>query len=445
MKHILLILLFFSSLVAQNLDTNSTAQNQEENIKNAIEVIESKENNATESAAALPPDEPIVVNDTSGLSDDEVRDVAEQADTANKKKKVSVDEVIDAMDNSGKIDLSKIQSEWEDMSPTPKKYDWVQTKSGEWFKGSIKGLYDDELEFDSKEIGEYTFDFDDVKSIKSFNIISVNIENVAEFTGVVRFKDDEITIIQGDKKFTFPRAQVISLAPDGELERHNWSGKISLSFDGRSGNKKQFDYVAKANVKRRTSTNRLLLDYLGRISERDGVRTSDDHRINQSYSTYITRYFFLTPIFSEYYQDSFQNIANQITVGSGLGYTILDDKIFEWDISAGPALLYTEFENVTDNESRYVTSPSLEVNNYFKYNLTTITDIKYSYKFSFTDQRSGRYKHHMILTFENELTSWLDIDVSGVWDYIHNPEEKSDGTIPLKNDFQLLLGLGVDF
>jgi hypothetical protein len=51
----------------------------------------------------------------------------------------------------------------------------------------------------------------------------------------------------------------------------------------------------------------------------------------------------------------------------------------------------------------------------------------------------------MLLTFENALTSWLDLDITGVWDYILSPQEASDATTPDSNDFQILIGLGVEF
>jgi hypothetical protein len=66
---------------------------------------------------------------------------------------------------------AKKRVRWEDLFPTPIKSDWIETKSGEWFRGKIKGLYNDALEFDSDELGVHTFDFDDIKMIKSYQIL----------------------------------------------------------------------------------------------------------------------------------------------------------------------------------------------------------------------------------------------------------------------------------
>jgi len=64
---------------------------------------------------------------------------------------------------------------------------------------------------------------------------------------------------------------------------------------------------------------------------------------------------------------------------------------------------------------------------------------------TFTDQYSGTYKHHMVASLENELLSWLDFDITGVWDYIAEPAPNANGVTPKRRDYQLLVGLGVDF
>ena len=51
----------------------------------------------------------------------------------------------------------------------------------------------------------------------------------------------------------------------------------------------------------------------------------------------------------------------------------------------------------------------------------------------------------MIFKLENELTGWLDLDITGIWDHISLPEKREDHTAPLSNDYQVLVGLGVEF
>ena len=334
---------------------------------------------------------------------------------------------------------------WEDQTPKTNGYDWVKTKSGEWFKGRIKAMYDEELEFDSDEIGIYIFDFDDVKYIKSHKPVNVNIEGVAAVSGIMRYDGDKIRIIQGDKEYDFTREQIVSFAPSGDLERNFWSGKVTLSLDQRSGNKNQFDFTSQVNLKRRTDATRLQLNYLGRVSSLESEDTANDHRLTETFDVYITKRFFWTPLFSEYYTDKFQNIDTQITASTGLGYTVVDKRKLKLDISGGPGIVYTTYDTVEAGEKKSANSLSFETRIRFDYEVTKKNDIIYDYKFTFADDNAGAYKHHMILSLENELTSWLDLDFSFIWDHIQKPTELSNGTVPFKDDYQMLIGLGIEF
>jgi len=390
-----------------------------------------QENNSTQGDfVELPADDLVTVEDTSGLSEDEVRQVAKKIDKQEKKKKI-------------KKAPNKIR--WEDLSPTPIKYDWVQTKSGEWFKGVIKGMYDDKLEFDSDEVGLYTFDFDDVKRIKSYHIISVNVGNLASIVGILRLNGDKVTIIQGDNKYDFHKDDIVSFAPDAEIEKLYWSGKITLSVDIRSGNINQADYSAQANIKRRTAISHFSFDYLGRISSKEHKEIANDHRFNQKYDRYITKNFFWTPLFSEYYTDKYKNITAQITVGSGIGYTVINTKKTFWSISGGPAVIYTQFATVKYGSNSCDYSPAIEFSTKLEQELNAITDFTYDYKLTFSDRQAGRYKHHMIFKFENELLSWLDLDITAIWDYVADPQIESSGVVPKRSDYQLLFGFGIEF
>ncbi len=425
----LLTLLFLLHITLFGVELPSEDTNTTKNEKEIIMPVED--------------DKLIVVEDQSGLSDDEVRSKAHKGEQ--KEKSISVSKVTDSMDADGNIDLTNIQDKWEDLSPTPKKYDWVKTKSGEWFKGEIKALYEDELEFDSDEVGIYTFDFDDVVEIKSYHIISVNIENLATFPGVLRLKGSVLKVVQGENTYEFNRDDVISFAPAGEHERSFWSGKATLSLDFRRGNSNQYDYSAQINVQRRTSMSRLTFDYLGRTSVKDDVKTANDHRLNQKYDRYLTRHFFWTPVFSEIYTDKYKNIDQQLTLGLGVGYTIIDTKKSTWSVSGGPAFLYTKYATVEEGKAIDTFSPALEVSTKYEIEVNNITDITYNYKLTYSDQAAGKYKHHMLLTLENDLTSWLDLDITGVWDYILEPEKSADNTTPDKSDYQLLVGFSIEF
>jgi putative salt-induced outer membrane protein YdiY len=362
-------------------------------------------------------------------------------------------------DNSGlstqelrqKIDKRELQeakakeSRWEELSPSPKECDWVETKSNEWFCGTIEGMYNDKLEFDSKEIGGYTFDFEDVKQIKSKNPMSVNVENSAQIEGIVRLKGDIFRVIQGDKEYTLARQNIISFAPYTQQEADYWSGKIILSLDARYGNIRQKDYTGELYLKRRRADSLVDISYLGRISRQDAIEIANDHRVSFKYDRYLSRYLFWTPLSAEYYTDRYKNIAHQITAGLGVGYRVFDTKKIFWSFSGGPASVYTRYVTVDKFQKKSNYSPAFELSTKYTYEFNKITNLAFDYKVIFSDEKAGRYKHHMVTKLENKLLSWLDIDITTIWDYIENPQVNNSGKISKKSDFEILVGFGIEF
>lgn len=386
----------------------------------------------------------VELKDTSGLSDNAVRAIAEKSDKE-ARKTISLKEVYEVTDSNGSVNVQKLQATWEEQTPKTNGFDWIKTTKGEWFKGQIKAMYDEKVEFDSEEVGLYTFDLDDISNIKTHNVIDVNIEKVASVTGIMRMDDKKVRIIQGNTEYDFKREQVISFAPDGELERNLWSGKITISIDKRAGNKDQFDYTGQVNLRRRTDSTSLSIDYLGRTSNVDSEGVANDHRLSQTYNKFITRKFFWTPLFSEFYRDKYQNIDSQLTASIGIGYKIVDNRELEWSVSGGPGILSTQYYTVEEGTDDAARSASLEMRTNLEYELFKRSDLIYDYKLTITDSASGSYKHHMIFTLENEITSWLDLDFSFIWDHIKNPTNLEDNTTPFKNDYQLLVGVGLEF
>ena len=391
--------------------------------------------------------QPVVIEDKTGISKKELRKKAKEIEKKDKKP-LKIRDVVDSIDENGTVKVSKlIKQKWEELSPTPKDgFDWIQTVYGDWLKGHIRSMYDEEIEFDSKEFGIYTFKLSDISQMKSYDIMSVNIDNVAIFKGLIRYKNNKITIISGDNSYTFDKNMIISISGAKEKEINKWVGDISFLADVRSGNNEQSDFSLKIFLQRRTPKNRLGFDYLGRYTSVKKEKTAEDNRLFVKYDRFFTKKFFVTPLFGEYYQNYFQNLKAQITVGTGVGYSIYNTTKTKWDVTAGPAYLQTNYYERLENGEDSEKSVSFEVSSKYEYKINKLNKLKLDYKFTITDKESGIYKHHSVLKLENDIIKdKVYIDTSFIWDYIDSPQPLSDGTIPQKSDFQVLVGAGVRF
>ena len=401
------------------------------------------QNGTHDTNQTLTNDAPVVIEDTSGLSEKEIRKKAHEADKT--KPNLKIKEVVESIDENTTVNVTKPIEKKTAFSPTPKNgFDWIQTKYGDWLVGHIRSLYDDELEFDSKEFGIYTFKLKDLTQIKSYSLMEVNIDNVAIIKGIVRYKEGTITIIGGDHTYTFDKKLIISITPPGDHERNKWTGDISFNIDIRQGNIKQQDFSLKTALQRRTPKNRFLLDYLGRYTTVNGERSAQDNRLNLKYDIFYAKKFFFTPAQAELYENYFQNIKFQSTLGMGLGYTLFDTSAISWDISIGPAYLHTRYYQRTDGKNTQ-NSLSFEASSKYKYKINPLNTLKTSYRFTLMKKEAGRFKHHLDITLESDIVKErIFVDTSFLWDYLQNPQP-TDNYMPLKNDYQLLLGGGVKF
>ncbi len=231
----------------------------------------------------------------------------------------------------------------------------------------------------------------------------------------------------------------------GKTGINNWSGNAVLGLSLQSGNNRQTTISSSAELARRTPNTTLLFDYLGNYSQVNDVESANNDRINLSYDIRLNQDWFVRPVFFEYYHDSLANISYRLTAGVSAGYYIFDRTGLEWTVSAGPGYQYTRFSTVETNQSDTATTPAAVLNFNFETDITQRLTFKQSWQSIFTKKEAGQYTHHAVTTLEFEIKRHLNLDVSFIWDYLQNPQARSDGVVPQKGDYYLTVGFGVRF
>lgn len=124
---------------------------------------------------------------------------------------------------------------------------------------------------------------------------------------------------------------------------------------------------------------------------------------------------------------------------------VFDCTGLEWTVSAGPGYQYTKFSTVETNQADHASTWAAVLNSNFKADITQRLTFKQSWQSIFTKKEAGQYTHHSVSTLEFEIKRHLNLDVSFIWDYLQNPQTRSDGAIPQKSDYYLTVGFGVSF
>jgi putative salt-induced outer membrane protein YdiY len=328
--------------------------------------------------------------------------------------------------------------------PPEDSFDWIQLKSGEWLKGQLKAMQERKLEFDSDELNDLTFDWKDIRQVRSPRTLDVLAVDGKKVSGPVTITPEQATV-GGAEPRVIPREQLQSVTPGGTKERNFWSGKLTLGLTLRKGNTESVEYNAQAHLQRRTPATRLSLDYIGNVSSVDGAESANNHRVNAEFDLWLSRRFYLVLPSAEYYKDPLQYLAHRVTLGGGVGYDLIDRPNLEWNITAGPAYQYAWFESAEPGEPTEKGTAALTFGSRLTWDITHRIKWILEYRGQYTSREVGETTHHGVSTLSLELTKRFDLDVSFVWDRISNPKVGSDLVEPKPDDFRLVVGLGVDF
>jgi hypothetical protein len=338
------------------------------------------------------------------------------------------------------------QQDWQPDPPPamPEQWDWMQTTSLEWFKGKLLDLYEEKLNFDSKELDELSFDWSDVKEIRTKGTMVVGLTGGRTAVGRVFLDGDTIRVL-GDEDQSFAKGDVLSITAGAPKEINYWDFKVSVGANYRTGNTEQTEASAEARVRRRTVKSRITIDYLGNYNSTNDEAVADNHRVSADWDLFLSKRFFVTPVFAEWYRDPFQNLAGKYTLAVAAGYDLIDTPKIDWEVSAGPGYIYTEFDDVEVGEPTDDSSGAFVIGTTYDHDITKRIDFLFEYRGTFTNETSGEYLHHLLTSLEFELTTILDFDITWVWDRIEQPRAGSDGTFPEQDDFRLSFMLGLDF
>ena len=351
-------------------------------------------------------------------------------------------------------DLSPSTTEdpWALFFPPPdSRFDWIQLTSGEWLKGELRGLYRYKLEFESDELDVLTFDWEDVAIVRSAGPQAVGYEDIsvgrAPITayGQLTLIGDTATIGNGSDATVIKRDQIVTIAKGTQKEIDLWSGEISIGANIQRGNSNLSDASIYMKARRRASTTRFYADYRGQFSKTDGQQTSNNHRVNTYFDTFRTTRLYWRVIYAEYFRDRFQNIQNQLTVGTGLGYDIVRSPKTEWDVSAGVGALYKEAVSVEPGEDAATTAPSLTLGTLLDAELNDRVDFLFNYRVQITNEENGKYISHLVTTLSTDITGNLDMDLTFIWDRTENPRPAADGTIPKQDDYGMTIAISYEF
>jgi len=334
--------------------------------------------------------------------------------------------------------------------PTPvfsQQFDWLKLRSGEWLKGDIISMYDDELEFESDEFDTITFDWEKVTELRSRFNQQIRFANGEVKQGFLIVKDNHLVVISGGSEQHYPLSELLSITSSSDDRKELWDGKVSLGIDVNSGNVNQLDYLVSARIQRRTPFTRFKVEFTYNYSkstadENETVIT-DTSRLTSNLDWFYSRKVFFRVFDYEHFTDLQQKIKSRDTIGLSLGYHIFQNKRLQWDVTLGPSYQQTVYYNTTDESDQK--SGVIALGTLFEYSISSRLDYLFDYQLQFVEEKSGKRNSHLQTGFEFEFQDNFELDVMFYLDRVAEPVAPMGTTPPQSNDYRLVISLGYDF
>lgn len=345
---------------------------------------------------------------------------------------------------------------WKKPTPTfDQKYDWLRLTSDEWFKGDIISLYDDELEFDSKEFDNITFDWEDVAELRSRFDKSIRLTSGEVVEGFLIIKNGEVTILSQGEAKVFPLSELMTITSSAEQRTDLWTGNFNLGIQVSQGNTDKIEYNLTSDLQRRTPLTRFRSDFTYNFSETKNsddqyITTTDNRRLTSYFDWFYTAKIFFRLVDFEHTSDKENNLTLRNTLGSALGYHLVDSKRTTWDVTTGPSYQISRYTSPNRKESSVVWA----FDTLLEYEISSKIDYIFDYQLQFVNEASGERIHYLKTGLSFDLVNDIDIDVSFVVDRVakpvpttnvETPDSIDDIVIPEKNDYRFIFSFGYTF
>jgi len=335
--------------------------------------------------------------------------------------------------------------------------DWIQFTTGEWVRGNLNSLRPRgieagfEVEFYSEELDDLTFSWGDVAAVHSPKTRSYTFKDGTSVAGKAMIVDEKVLIETAEGIETYPRADLIAISAGPPRERTWWSTELSIGFSANAGNTNQGSLTTEWGLMRADGRTLASLDYQGTVGY-----ANDQLNVNRHLGTVDVDLFFwdriyLVPMIGQLLYDAFQNTKLRATPAAGVGVHVFKTKKrrknhinqFEWDLQGGPGYQFIRFFSTASGVANPQNDGFVMFRTYWKLKFWG-DDVKFTvdWQSNFVYTGFGNTNHTGKSKLRVEITDVVNVQMSFLFLRTRDPLPKSDGTVPKKDDYQIVFGFG---
>ena len=383
---------------------------------------------------------------------DEGPDEATSTDPADVTEEGVPTEAVEASQGVTEVEeaMEKVEEEIEEGLPAEftikfgDTYDWLRLTSGEWLKGELKRMREDHIEFDSDKLDLLEFDWEKVDQLHSPRVNTYVFDGKVDVVGRGVVTKDQVLVETAEGVQSHPRSTLLSIVQGEPRERNWWSTRLSAGFSGSAGNTSQGQFNGHWDLRRADQRTLTELSYDGTFGFANNAQTVNRHVGTVDVKLYISRRFFVVPVTSQFLNDQFANVKFRATPGTGAGVHLFDTKKVEWDVGGAIGYQFTNFLSTAAGFENRQNDGFVSVGTYGDFDFTDDVELIIEWRSSIVYTQIGLTNHFGSAKFSVEVTDILDFEGTFKFYRTEDPPPRADGTVPKKNDYEVIVGLALE-
>jgi len=313
--------------------------------------------------------------------------------------------------------------------------DEVFLKNGDHISGSIVHKTGEILLLNTSYAGEIEIQWADVSHLATEKPVHIILDDETDMKGILSVIDGTEQHIDFDTATElqpFPMQRIAAINPPEEPQ-FTFSGQINSGIEIDRGNTDEDDYHLDAKTVLRWPTNRLTFSFDGDLEKTDGSTTDQEADFIGVFDHFLTEKWYSTSgLFLEH--DKFSDLGLRTTVGSGIGYVIVESNRTNFSIEGIPGYVWEDFRD-SDDQDYPVAIWRLSFDHYLFKTLKLQTFHNHSYRQSLENSSDYIFKSKTGLRIP--LLGNLQVSLQYNFDRDNAPADDAD-----KDDHETLITAG---
>jgi hypothetical protein len=322
--------------------------------------------------------------------------------------------------------------------------DWIGTTSGEWVRGNIDSMREDNMEFDSDEFGALDINMREVAEVHAASVNTYVFDDRSALVGPAMLTTTQIAVQTETGVVVRPRSELSRIIEGGARELDNWSLDLDLGLGLNRGNSNQLDLNMRVDLTREDRRTLSELGYFLNLGYADRALNVARHVVAFRNRVWLSRLWFVEPIVGQLLSDRFQDIRfrAQPAATGGVRFLRIPSKAL-WDLAVGFGYQYNRLldpapgvENpANDGLTRFETRARFDFTPDVYLTLMWVTNLTFT--------TLGNTNHTGFAELFFEVTNILGLQASFLYLRTEEPRQRANGTFPLKNDYFFTLGVSL--